>query len=588
MKTSLNGSEMNMRLRIKLFYGVLLLILTIFIFRLFYLQILKHDYYKTAALANQLKQYEIPAVRGAIYAQSGDQVLPIVLNETRFTLYADPKFIEQPEITAQKISRFVNIKESELQSKFSIEGSRYQILEKQLTKDKAEQILDLKLKGIGTQPVNYRTYPQGSLAAQVLGFVNQDGVGTYGLEQALDSELRGKPGQLRAITDVDGVPLAANSENLEIAPTPGKEVLLTLDIGMQSQLRDILINGLKRAVSKSGSALIIDVKTGAIKALANYPSFTPEKYYETSDPEAFTNRAVSAPLEIGSVMKPFTAAAALDKGVVKPDTTYYDPAQYSVDGYKITNIEEDGGPGTRSVSDILQLSLNTGATWLLMQMGGGVLNEEGRIIWHDYMTDHFQFGKLTGIEQGYESGGTIPSPTDGYGLNLQYANTSFGQGMTATPVQVAAALASMLNGGTYYKPRLVEAYINSDGSHQTVEPNVVRDNVVSKKVSQQIVSLMQNVVDKNYLAYGMKQPDPQFNIGGKTGTAEIANPEGGYYADRFNGMFMGFVGGKEPQYAIVVRVDDPKIPGYAGSQAAAPIFGAVSEMLINNFNVVPK
>lgn len=577
-----------MNLRIRILYGALLLVLAVFVVRLFYLQVIKHDHYRKAALANQLKQYEIPAERGIILAHSGDQTLPIVLNEIRYTLYADPKFIENPEQTADKIAEILPLKKAEILPKFSVEGSRYQILAKQITKDQSEAVRQLKLKGIGTQPVNYRTYPQGSLAAQLLGFVNQDGVGTYGLEQALDSELRGSPGQLRAITDIDGVPLAANAENFEISPVPGRQILLTIDIGMQAQLENILESGLKRARSKSGSALILDAKTGAVRAMANYPTFSPENYYETTNAEAFTNKAVSAPLEVGSVMKPFTAAAALEQGVVTPNSSYFDPAQYSVDGYKITNIEEDGGPATRTVSDILQFSLNTGATWLLMQMGGGELNEKGRTAWHDYMTNHYQFGKLTGIEQGYESEGTVPSPTEGFGLNLRYANTSFGQGMTATPLQIGAALVSVINGGTYYQPSLVDAYIDQDGVQQPVQPKIVKEGVVSKKVSQQIIDLMENVVDKNYISYSFKKPSADFSVGGKTGTAEIAKPDGGYYQDRYNGMFMGFVGGDQPQYVIVVRVDDPKIPGYAGSRAAAPIFGDLTHMLINNFNVLPR
>lgn len=574
-------------LRIRFWYGVLVAILLVFAIRLFYLQVIRHGHYQAAAQANQLKQYEISAQRGGIYAMLDGQQVPLVLNEVRYTIYTDPKYIEDPADAALKVQQVIGGDASSYQQSMLDDESRYQILAKQVTKEKAEQIQAIKLKGVGAQPENYRTYPQGSLAAQVLGFVNNEGVGTYGIEQALHNELTGTPGQLKAITDVNGVPLAANQDNIEVAPINGRDVVLSLDLSVQSQLEAVLQKGLKDAQSKSGSALVMDVKTGRVVAMANYPTYNPDKYYDVKDSSVFTNPVVSEPLEIGSVMKPFTAAAAVNEGVVSPSTTYYDPSVYEVDGYKITNIEEDGGAATRSVSEILQYSLNTGATWLLMQLGGGELNQQGRTTWHRYMTEHYQFGKLTGIEQGYEAAGTIPDPQDGFGLNLRYANTSFGQGMTATPLQVGSGLVSLVNGGTYYKPSLVRGYINEDGNLEEIQAQVIKKDVISTSSSDQLISMMENVVDKNYLNYRMQKPKEGYSIGGKTGTAEIANPEGGYYDDRFNGTFMGFVGGARPEYVIVVRVNEPKIPGYAGSQAAAPIFGSITEMLINNIGIVP-
>lgn len=574
--------------RIRWWYSGLLLIMAVFVVRLFYLQVIRHDHYEKAALSSQLKQYEIPAERGGVSAHYGDKVTPIVLNEVRYTLYVDPKFVIDPATTAARIQKIVGGDTKDYQDKMTKAGSRYQILAKKLSVDQKDAIIKLKLKGVGAQPVNYRTYPQGSLASQLLGYVNDDGIGTYGLEQALDPTLKGKPGQLKAITDASGVPLAANKDNLIQDPIAGKDVVLTIDIGLQSQLEDILKSGLDKAKSSSGGALIMDTTTGAIKAMANYPTYNPAEYYKVDDAKVFSNATVSAPLEIGSVMKPLTAASALDQGVVNDNTTYYDPSQFTVDGYKITNIEEDGGAGTRNVADILQLSLNTGATWLLMQMGGGQINQKARVAWHNYMVDHYGFGQLTGIEQGYESGGSIPDPIKGSALNLQYANTAFGQGMSATPLQLAAALSSVVNGGTYYKPHLVDAYVNADGSQDVQKPVVVRKNVVKETVGADIVGLMENVINKNWPIYGMSQPNPRYAIGGKTGTAQVAKPTGGYYDNVFNGMFMGFVGGNKPEYVIVVRVDEPKIAGYAGSKAAAPIFGHLVDLLINNYGVKPK
>jgi cell division protein FtsI/penicillin-binding protein 2 len=589
MKNS-NKLKLSTLVRIRIWYGLIVFVFVVFGFRLFYLQIIKHGYYKGLATANQLKQYEIPSERGSIYVNSKTGKTPLVLNEARYTLYADPKFIESPAETSLAIERIIAGNASDYVTHMENNPSRYEILAKLLTRDQSERIIELELKGIGTQPSNYRNYPQGSLASQLLGFVNNEGIGTYGVEQALNEELTGTAGQLRAITDASGVPLAANRENQIINPVAGKDLLLTIDIGMQAELEQLLKQGLKDAKSESGGALILDIKTGAVKAMANYPTYNPAEYYKVEDGDLFTNDLVSSPLEVGSIMKPLTAAAAINENKVSPSTTYYDPSFYNIDNQTVSNIEEDGGAATRSVADILSYSLNTGATWLLMQMGGGEINEKARVTWHDYMVNKFRFSKLTGIEQGYETGGTVPDPVNGFGLNIQYANTSFGQGMTATPLQMGAALAAVLNDGKYMKPHLVEAYIEGDDINK-IEPEILVDDVVRPAVSIQVADLMENIVDQNYQAYKMNKPNPDYIVGGKTGTAEVPRPGdqgGGYYSDRFNGTFMGFVGGDTPQYVIVVRVDEPKIFGYAGSQAAAPIFGMLIDMLINNSYVNPR
>lgn len=574
--------------RIRWWYALLLLLCGIFVIRLFYLQVIRHDYYQKAAFKSQLKQYEIPAERGTIQAHNGDQIVPLVLNETLFTLYADPKYIKNPKSDAEKVQTIIGGKTEEYEKKLKTKDTRYIILAKKLTRAQKAKIENLKLKGIGTRDTPYRTYPDGQLAAQVLGFVNDDGEGKYGLEQALNKDLKGTPGQLKAITDAAGVPLPANKDNLVVEPKMGKRLVLTIDIGLQQQLEDILKTGVQNAKGKSGSAYIMDVKSGAIKAMANYPTYNPAEYYKVEDGEVFNNAVASEPLEVGSIMKALTASAALDQGLVSPTTSYYDPSFFKVDGATVRNVEEDGGAGTKNVTDILQLSLNTGATWLLMQMGGGEINVKARTAWHKYMTDHYRFGKATGIEQGYEAEGFIPSPTEGYGLNITYANTSFGQGMTATPLQMGAAFAATLNGGTYYRPHLIEKEIDSEGKESATKPKVLRKNVVSPKVSQQLKEMLEYTFKTNYRVYGPEPYRSEFGMGGKTGTAQISKPDGGYYDDRYNGTYMGFVGGDTPQYVIVVRVSEPKIAGYAGAKAAAPIYVKLANMMIDNYGIEPK
>ncbi len=459
---------------------------------------------------------------------------------------------------------------------------------KKLDKDKAEALDKLEFKGIGTREASYRTYPQGTLAAQLLGFVNDENQGKYGIEEALDAQLKGTPGQLKAITDAQGVPLASNKDNIVTEPQAGDRVLLTVDLGMQQQLEDALKRGLEQAKSDSGSALIVDVNTGAVKAMANFPTYNPAEFFKIEDASVFNNAAVSAPLEVGSIMKPLTTAAAIDLGVVNRNTSYYDPGFFQIGDARVTNIEEVGGAATKTVTDIIQQSLNTGATWLLMQMGGGEINRQARERWHDYMVNHYGLGKPTGIEQGYEAGGSIPDPNEGFGLDIQYANTAFGQGMTATPLQMASAFAGIVNGGTYYQPRLIEKVTLHDGTEKVMAPKPVREGIVKPSVSSEMRAIMEFAFSKNYLIYGIRSTYDEYSIGTKTGTAQVPKPEGGYYDDRFNGTFMGYIGGDKPQYVIVVRVNVPKIGGYAGSRAAGPIFASIIEGLINNGSVTPK
>ncbi|MDQ2973005.1 MAG: penicillin-binding protein 2 [bacterium] len=574
---SSNSPTLGFRARTNILQWALFAIFIIFGVRLFYIQVLKGSYYSQLALANQRKQYEITPERGSIYAVDGGKVVPLVLNEKRYRLVADPSLIKKVDETAAALAEFSN--PADIKTQLNIKTSRYEILAKKISKDQAEKIRELELAGVFLEETPQRVYPQGSLAAGILGFVDDDGVGKYGIEQALDKEMHGENGQVKAITDHNGVPLLASGDNVLVPAKDGTDIVLSVDISLQRQVEEILKAGLEAAKSASGGVVVLRTN-GEVAAMASYPTYDPAKYSDQKDPNVFINSNVGTPYEVGSIMKPLTVAAALDSGSVTPDTSFFDPGFVRVDDATVTNVEEVGGSGVRNLEAVLVLSLNTGATKMLQYMGGGDINSKARNTWHDYMVDHYQLGKVTNIEQGYESEGIIPDPEEGFGLNITFANTAFGQGMTATPLQMAAAMASVVNGGNYYQPTLVRGYRQGEVI-EPKEPKLVRSNVVSEQFSKLIISYMESVVDRN-LASANKNG---YMVGGKTGTAQIANPAGGYFDDKFNGSYMGFVGGDNPEYIIVVRVDQPGIAGYAGSKAAAPIFSNVSNLLINNFNV---
>jgi cell division protein FtsI/penicillin-binding protein 2 len=257
--------------RIQIWYGFFALIIMVFGLRLFYVQVIRYSYYKNAALSDQLKQYQIPASRGIIEAYDGGQVVPIVLNQTLYTLYADPPLVKNPDKIAASIAATIGGTVSTYVSDMKVQGTEYSVLAAKISAAQSNAILALKYPGIGTEAQDYRIYPQGSLASQVLGFVNNQGVGEYGIEQAENPKLAGTPGQVKAITDVNGVPLAATKGNIETAPKNGDNLVLTLNLSMQEQMEQILQNEYKATKSQGINALIMNPNTGQIEAMANYP-----------------------------------------------------------------------------------------------------------------------------------------------------------------------------------------------------------------------------------------------------------------------------------------------------------------------------
>lgn len=562
----------------------------IFIIRLFYLQVIKHNYYQQAAYADQLKQYEIPAQRGMIEANSGGQVVPLVLNQTLYTLFADPPLITNASSASVAVQKIIGGSASTYQQEMTTPETEYVVMAQKLTPAQSNAILALKLPGIDTQAGNYRTYPDGPLASQLLGFVNNNDQGQYGIEQALNSTLAGTNGEVKAVTDAQGIPLVGIKSNVLKNPVNGSDVVLTINIPLQQQIETILQAALKHDNSPSGSVIVMNPYNGNIVAMANSPTYNPTNYADVSNPSVYQNSAVDTPLEPGSVMKTLTVSAALDTGSISgPSQIFDDPGSWSIDGSTITDIAQDGGvdKGNISVTSILVNSLNTGAVWLLMQMGGGQINPQARQTWYDYMVNHYHLGSPTGIQQGYEASGYVPGPNSGPAIDLTYANTAFGQAVTLTPLQLAAADSAILNGGTYYVPNLVQSIINPNtGAVTTEKPKIWKTGIVKPTTSAELQQIMESVVGSNYWFYQVRKPGNGYIIGGKTGTAQIAQPTGGYYANDFNGTFIGFVGTTTPQYVIMVEVTTPVLPEdsidtYAGAGAAAPIFGSVVNTLIN-------
>ena len=579
--------------RIRVFYALLLVVFSVFALRLFYLQVIKHNDYKQAARNDQFREYEVDADRGTIYAELNGKTVPLVVNQKLFTVYADPSIIKKPTETAAKVAPVIKENESAVRELLELKERRYVILKKRVDAGTVKKLLSLKLPGVGAQERNYRAYPQGTLASQVLGFVNDDGVGKYGLEQALNPVLAGKKGQLKAVTDVHGVPLASNQDNILVEPVAGQGVTLTLDIGMQTQVEQIIKKAQENFKAKTVSAVVLETQTGAVKAMANYPTFDPAAYDKVEDGEVFQNASVTEPIEPGSIAKVISVAAALNENAVEPFTPYNDPGHYTFDGARIINVAEGYGSGAQTVSTMLNKSLNTGAVWVMMQMGGKgqtKITPKARETLYKYYHDNYRLDQETGIEQGYEEVGTLIPPEDkDNGIAITYANMAFGQAFTASALQMGAALSAIVNGGNYYQPHLVASKALESGEIEKTPLKILRKNVVSERTSKDMIHLL-DINTKDHIARWpyMKFQDG-YVVGGKTGTAQIPSPTGGYEDALFHGTFMGFVGGDTPEYTIVVYAYEPKnYTGHAGSQVGQPIFADIAHMLIDNYGVTPK
>lgn len=551
----------------------------IFISRLFYVQIIRHDFYSAQALAEHTKKYEISAPRGLIKAQDGTGTTTLVLNEKRSLVYADPKYIADSSDSAKKITGILGGNESDLEKKLS-GSSRYVILAKKIPNDQADRLRKLSLKGIYFKDVSVRTYPQGSLAAQLLGFVNDDEQGQYGLEGYLNTELSGKNGIQKAVTDVNGVPLAVNNDNIAKQAEPGDDVTLTVDLGMQHLMEDKLKEGVETTKAASGSGVILDVSDGSIKAMANYPTYDPNAYDKVTNQRLYENKTVTDAWEPGSIMKPLLIAAAFNENKITPEFSYYDQTYVQIQDRKITNALNYGAQ-TMTVFNILQKSLNTGAVTVLKQFGGGEITLQARQLWYKYLTEQYGFGKITGIEQSGESPGYVAKPDEGYAQDVRYANMAFGQGLTVTPLQIAAAYIPLVNGGTYFKPHLVST-IDKNGTSQPYADNKGM-RVLSPTSADEIKVLLQKTLEANNRA----AVRDGYVLGAKSGSAQVAGDNGAYSATITDGVYVGYLGGDAAKYVLLIRLDDPKTDQFA-STSAARVWAWVSNGLIDNFSLQPK
>lgn len=573
--------ELQQGSRSRILAGLVLAIMAVFVVRLFYLQVIQHDYYKNLADNGQLKRLTIPSKRGLIYGLDNNKPVQLVLNETVYTVFADPHVVEEDKKIITVIRRVAGGNaRSNLQGLLDTKNSRYQILATKMSRSQADKIKQEDLRGIGFQQESQRVYPEGALAAQTLGFVDFEGKGQYGVEGRLNERLTGKDGLLQSVTDVSDVPLTIGDRNINQPAVNGENIVLSIDRNVQSYAEQALAEGLKRTGATNGSAIIMDPQTGKIMAMANLPTYKPAEFNKVQDASAFNNGTITTPYEAGSVIKTLTMATGINQRVVSPESTYVNTDYITIEDRVISNATK-GQTGTITFQHALNWSLNTGMVTVTQRLGNGTINKTARNIMYDYFYNKFGLGQFTGVELSGEAGGEVVSPDEQEGNAVRYSNMSFGQGMNVTMVQVASAFSSVINGGNYYKPTVLAGVIDSDGVYKPTTTTPVR-TTVSASTSDQVKE-MTRAARNTFFANVDK---PGYKIGGKTGTSETI--ENGKYVDNQTiGTYLGYGGEDAAKYVIMIQVSG-KNKALGGSKDAMPIFTDISNWMIDYLKLQPK
>jgi len=483
----------------------------------------------------------VAAQRGVIRDRNGAILATTV--ELR-SLYAIPGLMTDRDGTdlkpriASTLAPILGEKAEVLRAAFE-SGAEWLFVRRRLPEDIAARIAALHLAGLGFEMEPKRLYPNGAVGAQVLGFVNDDGVGQYGVEGRYAAELSGTPGRLVVARDPANRELALGLRTA-VPATNGDDLWLTIDLAVQNAVERELAAVVEREKASGGAIVVLDPKDGAVLAIASSPTYDPARV-GSADAEALRNRAISWTYEPGSTMKAITVAAALDKGVITPATSYQDVGYAVIGGRKLCNAQcKVYGPTT--VTQILARSQNAGAVFVASKLGAADLNA--------YLKS-FGFGQRTGVDLSAETGGIVRPLAEWYPVDL--GTISFGQGLSITPLQLASAYAAIANGGTLYQPYVVASRRDADGEHRTA-PVAVR-RVISEETSATLVTMLTTTVDNGIAnAAALKG----YSVAGKTGTAQIPSDEGRYVDDAYISSFAGFVPAIDPRMVVVVVLEKPQ------------------------------
>lgn len=496
---------------------VLLLIVTLLAAmigaRLVWWQVLERDWLAEMALHQLAQQQTLPAERGEITDRNGELLATSVEVQS---VFVTPPSIEDPGLASALLASALDMPASDVRARIDNDRS-WVFLKRRVSAEVAERVRALDIRGVGLLPETKRVYPvegaasPATLAAHVLGFVDNNGAASYGVEQAENAMLAGTPGEITAQEDVAGRRIA-DSVTLLTEPVDGRDLRLTIDTGVQHLLEQAILTTFEKNRAAGATGIIMDAETGAILAMASFPSYDANQF-ATTDGELFANPAVSRMYEPGSVMKAFTIAAALDAGAVTTSDTFEDDNNLRVGSVRIQNADRLDWPyghGRITARDVLALSNNVGAAKIGLELGGDALYDAFR---------RFGFGTPTGIELTGEQAGVVWHPDEASG-DLTTAQNAFGQGLSLTAVQLIAGYAAFANGGNLVTPHVVEGWTDPDGTYHAVDPPPA-ERIMRPETAATMTELLTNAIDDGI---AKRASIPGYTVAGKTGTAQIAGP----------------------------------------------------------------
>lgn len=545
----------------------------VIVWRLFCLQVLRHD--ALAERAQDQREFfeQLHPKRGQIYIKDGeDNTIPVAVNEDRDLVYVVPKYVEDVEGTVKTLATILSIDETEIRQKLEKKDDLYEIVKRKLTDGESAQIKEKKMKGVGLTPESWRNYPEGELASQIIGFVgyrDDKRVGQYGIEGYFNDILEGESGFVKAEKDTAGRWISIGKRTME-RPRNGSNIVLTIDQTVQYFTENLLKESIEKYGAEKGSIIVMDPISGKIIAMANFPSYNANEFNKVENGELLKNNCIGSQYEPGSVFKPFTASIPIDLGRLNPDSLYTDTGEFKSSGYTIRNSDLKAH-GEITLTRFLELSLNTGAIW--------AMQESGQDNFARYVRN-FGFGKKTGIELIGEATGNIQNLDTQREIN--FATASFGQGVSFTPLQLVTGFSSLVNGGKLMKPQIVDRIILSDGKEEVIEPEETRD-VIDARTSAKIKAMLVSVV-KN--GWGKKAAVPGYLIGGKTGTAQVPNPDGPGYSDKTVHTFIGFGPANDPRFATIVKLDHVSATRFAEA-SSTPVTGKLNKFLLDYYHIHP-
>lgn len=549
--------------------------------------------------------------------------LPGIFADTEtFIIYADPTLIPESQLAlvSKTLATYLDQPLSSVEAQLTRRKVRYVFLKNRLTPEASAAIKELELKGIVLLPEHWRFYPEGALASSLVGFINREKAGQYGIEGYFNSELEGKKGAIYAESDPFGRQITVGDTKI-VSAVNGDSIVLTIDRVVQKKVEEILKAAVEQYKADSGQVIIMNPFSGAIIAMANFPTFDPniyaesytlrklepgelvektiplfkkdeagqyvpvadadlankdlEKYvYENKfGPGVFKNKAISEYYEPGSVFKPLVMSIALDTKEVEPQTTYDNSGPLLIDEFEIKNSTGIYG-GITTMTEVLEKSLNTGMAWVAKKLGKKLV--------YEYLKD-FGFGEYTNVQLEGETKGEVDYYS--HWSKAQLLTTSFGQGIVVTPLQMTTAWSALANGGKLMQPYIVDSVIRDNEVVKT-EPEIIH-RVISEEASSIITSMLVSVVR----GYHGRAEIPGYLIAGKTGTAQIAGKYGQY--EKGEGAtitsFAGYFPATKPQFVVLVKLDRPRIgEGTWGETTAAPTFQRIAEFLIDYYNIEPS